>query len=908
VQPPAGGTTQPITGTATPGSTVAITGPGNTTLCTTTASVSGTFSCPVSVPTGVTPLTVTASGPGGSTTVPITVTATLATPCTTPIPGQVIAAATSPLVVNSSTNSFSYISGNSGTSTRWFIVPSTTASPNSGTGTITGNITFLNAGWYQVIFEETNSNQPAGCSIPGTVQSSLDVYISPLVVPCASPSSSTVLVTPSNGAVAIGGTASFSLTGGQPYQNVQWQVVPSTGSTPIVGTGSTAVVTFSQQGLYRIVFTLTNAGDLTCIPVQSVSSALVAVGLNPCASPSPITIVNTTSSSGTAATGTTQTFQAVGGIPGQMVWKVYPTTGVSSVSGIGGTATLTFSQAGNYVVTFLSVNSSLPLGCTMPTGLANNLGITIVNQPTVAITSPATNGTATTSPTVSGTATPGSVVTLTGPGNTTLCTTTASVSGIYSCPVNVPAGPNSITAVACNAGGCSTPAVTNFTAVGPPSLTVVQPPAGGTTQPITGTATPGSAIVITGPGNTTLCTTTASVSGTFSCPVTVSTGVTPVTVTASGPGGITSVPLSLTANGAPTVSIAGPPGAILTNSPTVSGTATPGSLVTIVGPGNLTLCTTTASANGSYACTVNLPTGPTTLTAIATNSGGTGTATTTVTVTGLVARVYLQGALINAPVAGRMRDDLRVKNLIPTTEPYTSLGFTQTGGGGGETIANPSGVFAVTGANAIVDWVLVELRNANAPTTIVATRSALVQADGDIVSVDGTSPITFGQGVTQGTAYYVSVRHRNHLGVMTASPVSTTASTVPVVDFTNAGTPVYQYPLGNLLRSTAPLATQDGLPALWAGNTFKDNQVVFQGPSNDVDPIFFDVLGDPGNTGGFSNYIRNNVYTVSDVDMNGRVIFQGPSNEVDTIFFEIMTHPDNVVNQYVNFIIRQQLP
>jgi len=81
-----------------------------------------------------------------------------------------------------------------------------------------------------------------------------------------------------------------------------------------------------------------------------------------------------------------------------------------------------------------------------------------------------------------------------------------------------------------------------------------------------------------------------------------------------------------------------------------------------------------------------------------------------------------------------------------------------------------------------------------------------------------------------------------------------------------------------------------------------------QGPSNDPDPIFFDVISDPNNTSGFNNYVRNNVYSVSDIDLNGRVIFQGPNNEVDLIFFEVMSHPDNQVNQYVNFIIRQQLP
>ncbi len=277
-----------------------------------------------------------------------------------------------------------------------------------------------------------------------------------------------------------------------------------------------------------------------------------------------------------------------------------------------------------------------------------------------------------------------------------------------------------------------------------------------------------------------------------------------------------------------------------------------------------------------------------------------------VNVTGLRVRAYLQGALVNTAIPGRMRDDLRTKMLIPATEPYTGLNYSHTGGGGNESVT--SSVLSVTGANAIVDWVVVELRDANTPSTVVATRSALLQADGDVVATNGVSPVTFGSGVVSGTPYYVAIRHRNHLGVMTATAISTNTYTAPVVDFTSTSTPVYQYSVGNPLRSSAPLATQEGLRALWAGNTTSDSRVVMQGPGNDVDPIFFDVLGDSGNTGGFSNYVRNNVYSVSDVDMNGRVIFQGPNNEVDNIFFELMGHPDNQTNQYVNFIIQQQIP
>ena len=129
----------------------------------------------------------------------------------------------------------------------------------------------------------------------------------------------------------------------------------------------------------------------------------------------------------------------------------------------------------------------------------------------------------------------------------------------------------------------------------------------------------------------------------------------------------------------------------------------------------------------------------------------------------LNAKVLLEGAFDEN--AGMMSDALRVSGLIPLNEPYADLGFPQVGGGGEVIAAN---MLIPTGASAIVDWVRVELRDATTPSTVVAVQSALVTRSGDLVSVTG-SPLRF--NVNNGS-YHVAVRHRNHLGVMTASPVA----------------------------------------------------------------------------------------------------------------------------------------
>src|SRR5690606_8841876 len=101
-----------------------------------------------------------------------------------------------------------------------------------------------------------------------------------------------------------------------------------------------------------------------------------------------------------------------------------------------------------------------------------------------------------------------------------------------------------------------------------------------------------------------------------------------------------------------------------------------------------------------------------------------------------------------------MSDGLRT-SLMPSAQPYNTAPWNYNGT---ETMSNA--VRNVTGANAIVDWVLIELRDANAPATILHTRAALLQRDGNIVDIDGVNPVTF-LGTAAGD-YYVAVRHRNH--------------------------------------------------------------------------------------------------------------------------------------------------
>lgn len=120
-------------------------------------------------------------------------------------------------------------------------------------------------------------------------------------------------------------------------------------------------------------------------------------------------------------------------------------------------------------------------------------------------------------------------------------------------------------------------------------------------------------------------------------------------------------------------------------------------------------------------------------------------------------KIYLQGPLDMSGAAPLMNADLA--GMLPPMDPYG--------------LATPMGATALSvtsGPDQIVDWVMVELRDGATNTAVLETVAALVQRDGDVVSAtDGMSPV----GIPYSTSgnYHIAVHHRNHLAVMTDTPV-----------------------------------------------------------------------------------------------------------------------------------------
>ena len=139
----------------------------------------------------------------------------------------------------------------------------------------------------------------------------------------------------------------------------------------------------------------------------------------------------------------------------------------------------------------------------------------------------------------------------------------------------------------------------------------------------------------------------------------------------------------------------------------------------------------------------------------------------------IAARVFLQG-----PYSGgdTMSTALSRENYIPLTQPYDNNPWNYTGDE--EVSEIPTGV---------VDWVLIEIRTSATSSTTVARRAAFIKGDGNIVDLDGISPVEF-IGIPSGS-YYLVIRHRNHLSIMSSDTISFSHTTT--YDFTNSPEKAY---------------------------------------------------------------------------------------------------------------------
>jgi hypothetical protein len=123
---------------------------------------------------------------------------------------------------------------------------------------------------------------------------------------------------------------------------------------------------------------------------------------------------------------------------------------------------------------------------------------------------------------------------------------------------------------------------------------------------------------------------------------------------------------------------------------------------------------------------------------------------------------FLEGPFVST----EMTTLLNVSGYLPLSQPYNVSPWNYSGG---ETVASIPNTD-------IVEWVLVELRetagdaSTATPATSIARKAGFILKDGSIVDTDGTSSLRF--DITVSDNLFAVVYHRNHLGIMSAYPLS----------------------------------------------------------------------------------------------------------------------------------------
>lgn len=224
--------------------------------------------------------------------------------------------------------------------------------------------------------------------------------------------------------------------------------------------------------------------------------------------------------------------------------------------------------------------------------------------------------------------------------------------------------------------------------------------------------------------------------------------------------------------------------------------------------------------------------------------------------------IFLEGPFDSS--SGLMNDDMRTAGYIPAIEPFTALGYNFVGGGGETIDAN---VLAETGTNAIVDWSVLELRDKNNSSIVQFSRAVLVQRDGDVVDIDGISAISLDLGDDD---YFIALRHRNHLGVMSLSTVNL-GGTSTTVDFSDPATSTY---------GVDAQKNVNGTMVMCMGDVNFSGVIKYVGADNDRDAILVII-------GGIAPTATTSGYLGEDTNLDGTVKYTGLNNDRDPILINI---------------------
>jgi hypothetical protein len=201
-----------------------------------------------------------------------------------------------------------------------------------------------------------------------------------------------------------------------------------------------------------------------------------------------------------------------------------------------------------------------------------------------------------------------------------------------------------------------------------------------------------------------------------------------------------------------------------------------------------------------------------------------------------------------------MTKALNTNNVIPLESPYTVAPFNA-----------PSTTAPAIPADA-TDWILIEVRDASAPATIISQTSGFILDNGNVVAADGSE---FRIKDAPGSGH-IAVRHRNHLSIRTASPMNLN-NPPALYDFSTGTGQAYT---DTNITSNANMRNVGGVFAMWAGDVNSNSTVLYNGGGNDRVPIL-SLVGGTAN----ANIPLLNQYTNHDCNLDSSVIYNGAGSD-----------------------------
>ncbi len=809
-----------ITGTGEPGATVTVSAGGNV-LGTAVVDASGNWSLtPASAVPDTTVLSAAQTDLAGNTSGPDTETVDTSVPAINPTNGVLLTGTGKPGDTIALTLADGTVLRDANGA------PLTAVVDSNGTWTATPGAPVPNGSTIVATASYDADSNPATAPVVRSVTDSTVVDATPPSAPVASLALASDTGTVGDG-VTQDTTPTLSGGGASPGDTIQLYAPDGTTllGTAVVapdGTWSITVPTALADGTHNFKLTATDPVGNTSAP------ATLPVTIDTTAPVAPAAALATTSDSGTLGDGITSdnTPTLTGtGTPGDTITVTDAAGNViaTAVVGAGGTWTATPTTALPDGLTTLAITATDPAGNTGPAAsLPLTIDTTAPAAPAAVLASVSDSGTLgdstthDTTPTLSGTGTPGDTITVKDAAGNVIATATVAGDGTWTATPTtpLPEGTSTLAITATDKAGNTGPATSlpiTIDTTGPaaPAAALASVSDSGklgdstttdTTPTLTGTGMPGDTITVKNAAGTVIATATVGTDGTWTATPTTALpeGVNALSVTATDPAGntgaATALPITIdtTAPAAPAAALAlvsdtgtVGDGTTTDNTPTVSGTGTPGDTITLKDAAGNVLATAVVAANGSWSATTpTLPDGVNALSVTATDPAGNTSAPTALPITvdtsvGAVsiaptngvgsitgtgepgATLTLKDSATGLPV-GTVTVGPDGNWSVPLTAPLpdgTVLSATQTDAAGNtsspdtETINTaipvlaPSNGSALTGTGKPGDTVAITVNGVAVLDGAGQPLTALVDADGNWTAVPG-SPIPDGSTVT----------------------------------------------------------------------------------------------------------------------------------------------------------------